>query len=114
MLGWGKIGWVGKLRSGLIRRRANFICCGHKLIETGAGHDHCIAPSVRVFGDPEKAPAGIFPELDDEALALDLQFSAGNDGVHVVPGEMKVTAEGKRAEAYARKVPMRPPGIMKF
>src|SRR5580698_3716651 len=97
--------WVGKLdgaRSGafagaglraparLIGVRADFIGRGHEFIQPGARHDHRIAPAVRVLRDAEETSARILAELNDEALALDIYFFAGDDGIHVGPGDKQV------------------------
>src|SRR4030095_13214529 len=74
-IGWG-LSWrgfaVGKNCSN--RRR--------KFINARARHDDAIAAAVSFLGDTQEPAALIFPELDIEVLALNLQFFCFDDVVH--------------------------------
>jgi hypothetical protein len=59
--------------------------CGNrrrKLINTRARHDDAVSASMRFLCDTQESTALIFPELDVEVLALNLQFFRLDDVVH--------------------------------
>ena len=60
----------------------NFRNRRRKLIDAGAGHDDAIATAVSFLSDTQEPASLIFPELDIEMLALDLQFSRLDDVIH--------------------------------
>lgn len=60
----------------------NFRNRRRKLIDTRAGNDDAIAAAVSFLGDTQEPAALIFPELDVEVLALNLQFSRLDDVIH--------------------------------
>jgi len=62
--------------------RKNFSNCRCKIIDTGTGHDDAVTAAVSFLGDTQESPALIFPELDVEMLAFDLQFSRLDDVIH--------------------------------
>ena len=53
-----------------------------KVINAGARHDDAITASVSFLSDTQEPAALIFPELDIEVLALNLQFFRLDDVVH--------------------------------
>ena len=53
-----------------------------KLINARARHDDAVAAAVSFLGDTQEPAALIFPELDVEVLALNLQFFRLDDVVH--------------------------------
>jgi len=62
--------------------RKNFGNRRRKVINARAGYDNAVAAAVSFLGDPQEPAALIFPELDIEMLALDLQFFRLDDVVH--------------------------------
>ena len=70
-----------------LSRRALVVCqnfsnCSRKVIDASARHDDAIAAAVSFFGDTQELASLIFPELDIEVLALNLQFSRLDDVIH--------------------------------
>ena len=53
-----------------------------KLLNAGTRHDDAITAAVSFLSDAQEPTAVIFPELDIEVLALNLQFSRLDDVVH--------------------------------
>jgi hypothetical protein len=62
--------------------RKNFSNCRRKIINACAGHDDAVTTSVSFLSDTQESAALIFPELDVEMLALNLQFSRLDDVIH--------------------------------
>jgi len=62
--------------------RKNFSNRRRKFINAGARHDDAVAATVSFLGDTQESAALIFPELDVEVLALNLQFFRLDDVVH--------------------------------
>ena len=62
--------------------RKNFSNRRRKFINAGARHDDAVAAAVSFLGDTQEPAALIFPELDVEVLAFNLQFSRLDDVVH--------------------------------
>lgn len=62
--------------------RKNFSNGRRKLFNTCAWHDDTITAAVSFLSDPQEFAALIFPELDIEVLALNLQFFRLDDVVH--------------------------------
>src|SRR5262249_20710307 len=60
----------------------NFSNRRRKLINARARHDDAIAAAVSFLGDTQEPASVIFPELDVEVLALNLQFSGLDDVIH--------------------------------
>ena len=60
----------------------NFSNRRRKFINAGARHNDAIAAAVSFLGDTQEPAALIFPELDIEMLALNLQFFRLDDVVH--------------------------------
>jgi hypothetical protein len=56
--------------------------CRRKLLNTRAGHDDAVTAAVSFLCDTQESAALIFPELDVEMLALNLQFFRLDDVVH--------------------------------
>ena len=59
--------------------------CGNyrrKFINARARHDDAVAATVSFLGDTQEPAALIFPELDVEVLALNLQFFRLDDVIH--------------------------------
>jgi hypothetical protein len=74
-IGWG-LSWRG------FAVRKNFSNRRRKFINARARHDDAVAATVSFLGDTQEPAALIFPELDVEVLALNLQFSRLDDVVH--------------------------------
>jgi len=53
-----------------------------KFINARTRHDDAVAAAVSFFGDTQEPASLIFPELDIEVLALNLQFSRLDDVIH--------------------------------
>ena len=62
--------------------RKNFSNRRRKVINARARHDDAIAAAVSFLCDTQEFTALIFPELDIEMLALNLQFFRLDDVVH--------------------------------
>jgi hypothetical protein len=62
--------------------RKNFSNRRRKVINARARHDDAIAAAVSFLCDTQESTPLIFPELDIEMLALNLQFSRLDDVVH--------------------------------
>jgi hypothetical protein len=62
--------------------RKNFGNRRRKVINARAWYDNAVAAAVSFLGDPQEPAALIFPELDIEMLALNLQFFRLDDVVH--------------------------------
>ena len=62
--------------------RKNFSNRRRKIINARARHDDAVAAAVSFLGDTQEPAALIFPELDVEVLAFNLQFSRLDDVVH--------------------------------
>ena len=62
--------------------RKNFSNRRRKVINARARHDDAVAAAVSFLCDTQESTALIFPELDIEMLALNLQFSRLDDVVH--------------------------------
>src|SRR5215471_8565771 len=60
----------------------NFSNRRRKFINARTGHDDAIAAAVSLLGDTQELASVIFPELDVEVLAFNLQFSRLDDVVH--------------------------------
>ena len=60
----------------------NFRNGRRKLINSRAGNNDAVAAAVSFLGDTQEPAALIFPELDVEVLALNLQFSGFDDVIH--------------------------------
>ena len=74
-------------RSGGLRWRRlavgkNFRNRRRKLIDSRAGNNDAIAAAVSFLGDTQEPASLVFPELDVEVLALNLQFSGLDDVIH--------------------------------
>ena len=57
-----------------------------KVINARAGHDDAVTAAVSFLRDAQESSAVVFPELDVEVLALNLQFSRLDDVVHFALG----------------------------
>jgi hypothetical protein len=62
--------------------RKNFSNRRRKIIDARAGHDDAVTAAVSFLSDTQESTALIFPELDVEMLALNLQFSRLDDVIH--------------------------------
>ena len=60
----------------------NFGNYRREFINARTRHDDAVAAAVSFLGDTQKPAALIFPELDIEVLALNLQFFRLDDVVH--------------------------------
>jgi hypothetical protein len=60
----------------------NFSNGRRKIINARAGHDDAVTTAVSFLSDTQESAALIFPELDVEMLALNLQFSRLDDVIH--------------------------------
>ena len=62
--------------------RKNFSNRRRKVIDAGAWHNDAVTAAMSFLGDTQESTALIFPELDVEMLALNLQFSRLDDVIH--------------------------------
>lgn len=62
--------------------RKNFRNRRCKVIDTSAWDDDAITAAVSFLSDAQEPPALVFPELNIEVLALNLQFSRLDDVIH--------------------------------
>ena len=62
--------------------RKNFSNYRRKFINARARHDDAVAATVSFLSDTQEPAALIFPELDVEVLALNLQFFRLDDVIH--------------------------------
>jgi hypothetical protein len=60
----------------------NFSNDRRKVFDAGTRHDDAITAAVSFLSDAQEPAAVIFPELDIEVLALNLQFFGLDDVVH--------------------------------
>jgi hypothetical protein len=60
----------------------NFSNRRRKFINARTGHDDAIAAAMSFLSDTQELASVIFPELDIEVLALNLQFSRLDDVIH--------------------------------
>jgi hypothetical protein len=73
-----------------------------EFLESGAGNYDGIATAVGFFGDAEKTTAIVFPEFQEEVLALDLQLARLKYGIHWERGIFKITS-GPRTTYFFRE-----------
>jgi hypothetical protein len=72
----------GGLRWRCLAVGKNFRNGRRKLIHSRAGNNDAIPTAVSFLGDTQEPASLIFPELDVEVLALNLQFSGLDDVIH--------------------------------
>jgi hypothetical protein len=69
-----------------------------KFINTRAGHDDAVTAAVSFLCDTQESAALIFPELNIEMLAFNLQFSRLNDVIHFALRAPSLGHTGKKME----------------
>jgi hypothetical protein len=75
--------WMRKLRRSVFGSSEHFAYSSGKVFHSCARNNDGIAPAVCLLGDTQEFTAIVFPELDVEMLALDLEFFGLDDMIHL-------------------------------